>query len=148
MSVEEGWIDYNGHMNVAYYVLLFDRVVDQAFATIGLGPEYVRARALSYFTVELHVCYLRELTAHAPVIGTAQLLGHDDKRMRLYLELTHAEEGWVAASAEELFLHVDLTSRRAAPFPADIRARLTAMQAAHAALHWPERAGRPIRLEP
>ena len=146
MSVEADWIDYNGHMNVAYYVLLFDRVVDQALATIGLGPDYVRARALSYFTVELHVSYLRELAAHVPVIGTAQLIGHDDKRIRLYLELIHAEEGWVAASAEELFLHVDLASRRAAPFPADIRTGLTAMQAAHAELPWPERAGRAIRL--
>ena len=146
MAVEPAWIDYNGHMNVAYYVVLFDRCVDEAFLTLGLGPDYVAARNASYFTVEIHVTYLRELHLGSPVAATFQLLAFDEKRVRAYMELLHADEGTIAATCEELYLHVDMASRRTAPFPDDILARLAAMRAAHSALSWPERAGRAIML--
>lgn len=148
MTVQDDWIDYNGHMNVAYYVILLDRAVDEAFAALGLGPDYVRERNNSFFTVELHVSYLRELAAGAPVQATLQFLACDDKRVRAYLELRHAEEDFVSATAELLFLHVDLAARRAAPFPDDVMANVRAGIAAHRALPWPERAGRAITLAP
>ena len=146
MEVEPAWIDYNGHMNVAYYVLLFDRCVDEAFLTLGLGPDYVAERNASFFTVEIHVTYLHELHLGSPVEMTFQLLAFDEKRARVYMELLRADEGTVAATCEQLYLHVDMASRRTAPFPEDILARLAAMRAAHAALPWPERAGRAIWL--
>jgi acyl-CoA thioester hydrolase len=142
--VREEWIDYNGHMNVAYYVLLFDRCVDEAFHTLGLGPDYLRERKASFFTVEMHIHYLRELPPGAEVEATLQLLAFDAKRVRAYLELMSRDGGYLAASAEHLFLHIDMTSRRVAPFPEDVLARLARMQAAHAGLPWPARAGRAI----
>jgi len=63
MRVEPGWIDYNGHLNMAYYNVLFDRAVDEAFELIGCGLDYVKTRKLSCFTAEVHVRYLRELHA-------------------------------------------------------------------------------------
>ena len=144
MRVEPAWIDYNGHMNVAYFVLLFDRCVDEACLSLGLGPDYARSREASLFTAELHVNYLRELREGAPVEGTLQLLAFDEKRIRIYLELHEGDEGFTAASCDQLLLHVDLKLRRTAPFPPDILARLSDMRAAHAALPWPERAGRAI----
>src|SRR5437660_198949 len=77
MRVEPSWIDYNGHLNMAYYNVLFDRAVDEAFALVGCGAEYVKTRAHSCFTAEVHVRYLRELTADDPVRVTFQLLGYD-----------------------------------------------------------------------
>jgi acyl-CoA thioester hydrolase len=65
-TVEPEWIDYNGHFNMAYYAVLFDRTVDEAFALVGLGPDYVQSRNASYFTLEAHVTYVRELAGAIP----------------------------------------------------------------------------------
>lgn len=146
MRVRDEWIDYNGHMNVAYYVLLFDRCVDEAFMTLGMGPDYVARRHASFFTVEIHLNYLRELTAGAPVEASLQLLAYDAKRLRVYMELFNIEAGYLAAGADQLFVHVDMASRRVAPFPEDVISQVEAMRAAHARQPWPERAGRGIRL--
>jgi acyl-CoA thioester hydrolase len=144
MAVQDDWIDYNGHMNVAYYVVLFDRCIDEAFMQLGLGPDYVKTRDASFFTVEIHVNYLRELPPRSPVFCTFQMLAFDEKRVRAWLELYHAEDGFLSASCEQLFLHVDMKKRRTAPFPEDVMDNLRQAHAAHAALPWPERAGRAI----
>ena len=144
MSVANDWIDYNGHMNVAYYLVLLDRCVDEAFEQLGMGPDYVARENASFFTVEIHVNYLLELPPGAPVTATLQLLAHDVKRIRAWLELYHAEEGFLSANCDQLFLHVDMKTRRTAPFPDQIAARLKAMSSAHSALPWPEHAGRTI----
>jgi acyl-CoA thioester hydrolase len=146
MRVEPGWIDYNGHMNMAYYVVLFDRALDQAFGVAGLGPDYVETRRLSYFTAETHTVYRRELSVEDAVRVTLQLVAYDEKRLRTYLEIRHATEGWVAATCEILALHVDMDARRVTPFPEDILANLAAMKAAHARLSRPEGLGRGIGM--
>ncbi len=146
MTVQDDWIDYNGHMNVAYYIVLFDRCVDEGFQEIGLGPDYVKSRNASFFTVEMHVSYLRELPPQSPVRGTLQFIAFDPKRIRIYMELFHAEDGFLSASCEQLFLHVDMNTRRTAPFPDDILANLETAFEAHVSLPRPERAGRAITL--
>jgi acyl-CoA thioester hydrolase len=146
MRVERAWIDYNGHLNMAYYNLLIDRAVDEAFALVGLGPDYARERNASYFTAEAHVRYLRELAAETPVRTTIRLLDFDGKRLHFFAELHHADEGWVSATSEQLALHVDLASRRVIPWPDDILERLAAMKAAHTALPAPEGVGRKIAM--
>lgn len=147
MRIEPAWIDFNGHLNMAYYLVLFDRGVDEAMALAGLGPDYVELRACSYFTAETHTLYRRELTLDQPVRATVQLIGHDDKRIHLYLELRHATEGWVAASCEQLFVHVDMTDRKVRPFPDDVLASLGVMRAAHRALPEPAALGRAVGLK-
>ena len=74
-AVEPGWIDYNGHLNMAYYNVLFDRAVDEVYELLGCGLAYVEASRHSCFTAEVHVRYLRELHAGDPVRVTFQLLG-------------------------------------------------------------------------
>src|SRR5262249_57627027 len=76
MQVEPTWIDYNGHLNMAYYNVLFDRAVDEAFELLGCGLDYVNTRRHSCFTAEAHVRYLRELHAGDPVRATFQLLAY------------------------------------------------------------------------
>ena len=95
------WIDYNGHMNMAYYHVLFDRAVDEAFGVVGLGPDYVEERNASYFAAEVHTLYKRELKVERPVRVTLQLIDFDEKRLHFYLEIRHATEGWVAADLRE-----------------------------------------------
>ena len=67
LKVEDQWIDYNGHLNMAYYNVLFDRAVDEAFELLGCGLDYVKTRKHSCFTAEVHVRFLRELHAGDPV---------------------------------------------------------------------------------
>lgn len=146
MRVEPGWIDYNGHLNMAFYNVLFDRAVDELFALIGLGPDYLRQEEASSFVAEVHVRYLRELMANDPVRVTAHLIDFDDKRLHYFLELRHAEEGWLSATTENLSLHVDMGTRKVTPFPADILTNLALLKAAHAGLKRPDVLGRAIGI--
>ena len=146
MQVEPQWIDYNGHLNMAYYHVLFDRAVDEVFSLVGLNRDYVDTRHASTFTAECHVLYKRELTESDQVRVTAQLIAFDDKRLHYYLEMRHATEGWLAATSENLSLHVDLTSRKVCPFPADILANIALMKAAHSMMPLPATIGRIIGM--
>ena len=146
MRVEPQWIDYNGHLNMAYYNVLFDRAVDETYELIGVGAGYAAERRHSVFTAEVHVRFLRELHVGDPVRVTFQLLDYDDKRLHYFEQLFHAEEGWVSATSENLSLHVDMNSNKTAAFPRDVAARLADMKAAHALLPVPEAAGRRIGM--
>jgi len=146
MRVEPGWIDYNGHLNMAYYNVLFDRAVDEAYELIGCGLAYLEQTRHSTFTAEVHVRYLRELHAGDPVRVTFQLLDYDAKRIHYFEELRHAEEGWLSATSENMTLHVDMTQKKTAPFPDFIMAQLARMKAAHAHLPLPEGVGRRIAM--
>jgi acyl-CoA thioester hydrolase len=146
MRVDPEWIDYNGHLNMAYYNVLFDRAVDETYELIGVGSEYVASRRQSIFTAEVHVRYLRELHAGDQVRVTFQLIDYDAKRLHYFEQLFHAAGGWVSATSENLSLHVDMASRKTAAFPQEVTARLAEMKASHALLPVPEAAGRRIGM--
>jgi acyl-CoA thioester hydrolase len=146
MQVAPAWIDYNGHMNMAYYHVLFDRAVDEGFGLAGLGQDYVEERKASFFAAEVHTVYKRELKVRDEVRVTLQLVDFDEKRIHYYLEIRHATEGWVAAVMEGLSLHMDMETRKVAPFPDDITANLAVMKAAHARLAKPQALGRVIGI--
>ncbi len=146
MRVEEGWIDYNGHLNMAYYNVLFDRATDEAYELLGIGADYVAQRRHSLYTAEVHLRYLRELHAGDPVRVTFQLIDFDRKRLHTFEQLYHSEHGWVAATSENMSLHVDMAAGKAAPFPAEATRRLAEMKASHGRLPRPEAAGRRIAM--
>lgn len=144
-TVEDDWIDYNGHFNMAYYGVLFDRTCDEAFDLVGLGSDYLKTGA-SFFTLETHTTYVRELHADDKVKVTVQMLDHDSKRMHYVQEMFHAEERWLAATLEAICMHVDMTAKKSAPFPDDILTRIAAMQEAHAGLSVPPQVGHKIGI--
>ena len=146
MAIEPAWIDYNGHLNVAYYNVLFDRAIDEFYLPIGLGPDYLKESKHSTMVVESHVRYLREVHLGAPLRVTAQLIGFDAKRFHVYQEMLHAEEGWVSATCETMTVHVDMTAKKVAAFPPSIMAALQRAQDAHAALPAPAAIGRRIAM--
>jgi acyl-CoA thioester hydrolase len=146
MAIEKDWIDYNGHLNMAYYNVLFDRAVDEAFGLCGLGPDYIHDRNHSFFLVESRIRYRRELTLDNPVRVTLQLVDFDDKRLHYTMDLRHAVDGWLAAACENLSINVDMATRRAAPFPTDILANLAIMKAAHASLPQPDMLGTGVAM--
>ncbi len=145
-TVRGDWIDYNGHMNVAYYVLVFDHATDAVLDHIGIGPHYVAEGGGSMFVVETHVTYDRELTEGDSVAIDTQLLGFDAKRVHLFHRMRHADDGFQAATTEVMLLHVDQETRRSAPMPEAARERLDAVLRRHASLGRPAEAGRALAL--
>ncbi len=146
MTVEPQWIDYNGHLNVAYYNVLFDRAVDELYELVGLGPDYLKQHQHSTMVVEAHVRYLRELKQGDPVRVVVQLLDCDTKRIYLFEELRHATENWLSATSENMTLGVDMTTKKVSPFAPSVVDALAKMKAAHAKLPWPEAAGRSVQM--
>lgn len=144
--VEKAWIDYNGHMNMAFYNLAFDRALDHVYDLLGIGAEHVAAGGGSCFTLETHVNYLQELLLDDPIRVEFQLLDRDAKRLHFFEHMYHAEQGYLAATSEQLALHVDMGSRRAAPFADEVMTRVDSLFEAHRRLDPPEQAGRVIAI--
>ena len=146
IRVKPDWIDSNGHMNIAYYVVAFDQGVEPLFDAMGFEWGRVPGATGSTFTVELHLTYQRELQLGDPIRVTSQLLGYDAKRCHVLQCLYHAGEGFLAATQEWLILYVDMTERKVAMIPPAMRERLAAIRLAHADLPVPPVVGRGIAL--
>lgn len=145
MTVEPQWIDYNGHMNMAYYNVLFDRCADEIYEQLGFGPDYLERSGHTTYTAEFHLCYVRELHEGDKVRVLFQLIDFDEKRFHTYQEIWH-EDGWLAATGEAMGLHIDMSGPKVAPMPDDIQSRLQALLDEHAKLPRPERVGRGIGI--
>ena len=145
-EVRPEWIDYNGHMNLAYYIVLFDQATDALFDALDLGLDYRRTRSLGTFVAEMHTRYERELLVGERVRVTVQLLGVDDKRIHVGHEMFRQKDGQRSATLETMFLHVNLTERRVVPMPPDLKARVDAAYTAHAALARPDWVGRRVQM--
>ncbi len=140
------WIDYNGHFNVAYYLMTFDHATDALFDLIGIGRDYTEAGLGSAFSLECHLTFQRELAAGDPVRVTFQLLDVDPKRLHYLMRLYHAGEGFLSSTFEQIGLHVDIETRKSAPFPATTYAMLLDILAGHRRLPPPPEAGRTIAI--
>ena len=146
MQIEPQWIDYNGHLNMAYYNVMFDRAIDEFWLELGIGPDYKTSRNGSTFTAECHVRYLREIHLGDPVQVSVLLLAADNKRLHTYEELRHATEGWLSATSENMSVHIDMAARRVAPFPPDIHAHIQRVLKHHNVMPRPEGIGRKVAM--
>ena len=146
-TVRPEWIDYNGHMNVAYYVLAFDHATDRLLDHAGLGIAYVKETNRSVFVLEMHVTYEREVGAGDPLAFTTRVLDIDAKRVHLIHAMHHAAEGWLAATNELVLMHIDLEARRSCPLPESALKALTEIHRSQASLPMPPQTGRVIGLK-
>jgi len=146
LPIEPAWIDYNGHLNMAYYNVLFDRSADELFNMLGIGIDYLQQRHGSTMTAECHVRYLREVKLEDPVYVASWIVAADQKRLHFFSELRHARENWISATSEALSLHIDMRIRKVAPFPPDIKERLDAVAAAHSKIPRPDGVGRHVGM--
>jgi len=138
------WIDHNGHMNSGYYMVAFDAATGPWTALCGLDADYRARRPFSTFSIEGHITWERELHVGAPLRVEAQLLAYDDKKIHSFMQLVHETEGFVASSHELLTMHVDMRTRRSAPFEDEVRSRLARLLAEHERFGRPEKIGRVI----
>jgi carnitine 3-dehydrogenase len=145
-SVSPEWVDYNGHVHESRYLELFADATDALLGTIGVDSGYL-AGGGSYFTVETHLSHLRQLEAGDRVYVTTQVVDSDEKRLHVFHVLLRDGESDPLATAEQMLLHVDTGSGRAAPSREPVRARVAEVTRLHAALPRPERAGRSIGVK-
>jgi acyl-CoA thioester hydrolase len=146
-TVRREWIDYNGHMNVAYYVLAFDHATDVFFEFLDVGEACRHATGHSLFALESHIVYKAELKEGETLGVTTQLVAHDEKRLHFYHAMYHADRGTFSAGLETVGLNVDLATRRPVSFAPQPLARIRAVAAAHASLPPPPDLGRVISLK-
>lgn len=121
--VQDAWIDYNGHLSEAYYVLVLGHATDEVMAAVGLGPDYRKATGASLFTVEAHIRYLDQVSRSEQLEVRSWAIGATTKLLWIWHELWVG--GTLRATEEILGVHVDGDASSAA-FPEDVRARIDA----------------------
>jgi len=146
VAVDPDWIDYNGHMNVGYYVVAFDRGTDALIDELGMDAEYRARTGCTVYVLETHVCYLSELKLGDRMSVDVQLLDFDEKRLHYFMGMHRLPDGETAASCEIMLMHVDQALSRGAPMPRSVLERVAALAARHAALPQPKALGRPIGI--
>ncbi|MEX3931911.1 thioesterase family protein [Paraburkholderia phymatum] len=144
--VRAEWVDYNGHLRDAFYMLIFSFATDALIDQIGLDDTVRKARGRSIYTLEAHISYLHEIKEGAQVRVEMRVLAHDAKRMHLYLEMFADDGGEPVAAGEQMLLHVDTSGPRSAVFDSDVEAHVRALVDAQAALPPAQYAGRVIGL--
>lgn len=141
------WIDYNGHMNVAYYTMALDDAMDAFLEdTLGLGESYVARQQMGPYALQSGVNYLGELREGDAFSFELILLDHDAKRMHLCAIMRDVAKNTAAAVFETMVINVDLKTRKSAPYPDWALTRLSALQSAHQGVERPESLGRPIGI--
>jgi acyl-CoA thioester hydrolase len=133
-SVKPEWIDYNGHMNEAYYVLVFGFTTDAFLDWIGMDGAYRERTHTSLYTVEGHIAYLQEIPLGTDLKVATTLVASDAKRVHLFHEMTRASDGTVLATYELLALHVDQAGPRVTSMPAPIVEKVSALAERHRTL--------------
>jgi acyl-CoA thioester hydrolase len=146
LAVQPEWIDYNGHTNMAYYVVMFDKATDVLFDALNIGRAYRHRTDHSMYALETHVTYGRETRLGDRAKVAARLIDADAKRLHFFLRMTMAGDGAQVATFEAVVLHVDMAGGRAAPFPAPIQAGIDAMLADHRTQPLPPEIGRKVGL--
>ena len=147
-QVAPDWVDYNGHMNDAAYALVFSRAGDALMDRIGLDAAARKSTGRTLFTLQVMLHYFKEANEGGPLSVACHLLEHDEKRMRIWLEMRAGREGPVLAASEQLLLSIDNSAgARAAPWRAETRAALDALARAQSGLAHPPLAGRGVKLK-
>jgi acyl-CoA thioester hydrolase len=146
VSIRPEFIDGNGHLNVGYYALLFDKALDLPWARLGIYSGLILASGYSSFALETHMTYQRELKLGDPLDFSLLLLDFDAKRIHYFLTMRHRHERWVAATCEQISTCVDMNARRSTAWPREALARITALHGAHRARPRPPEVGRAIGI--
>ncbi|MDR5740607.1 MULTISPECIES: thioesterase family protein [unclassified Caballeronia] len=149
-TVRPEWVDYNGHLRDAFYMLIYSLATDAFMDGIGLGDETRRARHRTLYTLEAHVTYLRELKEGAAVRVDVRVIAKDTKRIHLYLQMFEGEGVDAVSACEQMLMHIDTSGMpKAAAFDGDIAANIAAQAtiAAAQASHAGRVIGLPVRRQ-
>ena len=145
-NVAAEWVDYNGHMSESFYLFAFGDASDALFRYVGIDEAY-RASGSSFYTVETHINYFCEASEGEPLTFTTQLLGLDQKRLHFFHSMYHGISGDLLATTEQMLLHVDMKSAKAAPIHSNVFKVLEVIEKAHQMLDIPKQVGRVMAVK-
>lgn len=146
--VSPTWIDYNGHMTEASYLTAFGEASDQLFRYIGIDENYRHAgKGHSFYTVESHINFFKEVGSGEALRFSTQLLGIDEKRLHFFHSMYHAHSGVLLACTEQMLVHVAMETAKASPIAPQVYEALAAIWEVHKTMPVPEQVGRQMRLK-
>lgn len=148
-QIKPEWLDYNDHMNVAYYVLIFDKAGEQLVSDLGLSEVVTKETGISWMVLENHVTYDNEVVLDQLVEIRAQLLDYDNKRLHLYFEMLGKNEDgteYRASTLEQMVMCVDLRIRKSCDFPATVAEKIESMASEQSNVPKPNNIGRTIGI--
>jgi acyl-CoA thioester hydrolase len=145
-QVRQEWIDYNGHLNDACYVIVFSKAIDNLMDIVGLDKKNRDEHQISIYTIQSMIHYLCEVGLNEPLRVEAQLLDSDNKKLRVFFTMLHGETAVELATMETLLLHMDMSSRRSAPFLPHSQSIIDEIQQVHSELPMPALAGKSIQI--
>ena len=118
-KVIKEWTDYNGHMNMSYYILIFDNAAEVMLTKFKMGGDSAQNDKKSTFVVEMHTHYNQEVKLGEEVETHLTYIDHDKKRIQYKLSMFHKDKKYLAATNEVLSLYVDLNQRKVTEFDPD-----------------------------
>ena len=134
--IPENYMDIMGHMNVMWYIHIFDRGTRKLFDKIGFGEEYVRRTGKGSFALEAHIRYLSEVKLGDAVTVRSRVLARSAKTLHFIHFMIKDHDESLAATIELLGAHADLAQRKVTPFPSEILSRLDPLLEVHQKLPW------------
>jgi len=140
------WIDYNGHLNDANYLVIFTKASDALQNHLGLTLEHIQNTGETLFTVETHLAYVQEIGLGETVTITTQILETDNKRMRIFHRMFN-DQNELLATVEMLFLCYNLLAKKVTNFSDMMVQSITILEAEQSQLPWPDNAGKGIGLK-
>lgn len=143
--VDPNWIDYNGHMTEASYLTAFGDASDALFRYIGIDEAY-RASGNSFYTVETHINYYREVGSGERLSFTTQLIGLDHKRLHFFHSMYHGTTNTLLATTEQMLVHVDTNASASAPIKPHVYEALSAIMDVHQEMPKPKQVGRQMAV--
>ncbi|MFI8745721.1 thioesterase family protein [Pseudomonas sp. NPDC077186] len=145
-AVSPDWVDYNGHLRDAFYLLIFSHATDALMEVLGLD-EAGRARSgHTLYTLECHLNFLAEVKEGEQVEVRTQLLAHDAKRLQIHHGLHRPGEDASLAESEQMLINIDSAAGRSAPFDAQVAGKVAQLAREHQDLPRPACVGRVIGL--
>ena len=144
VTVGRDWLDYNEHMNVAYYLKAFDDAGEGLTLVIGMGADYTRRTNNSWVALESHITFQNEALLGDALRIESRVLDFDDKKMHVYQEMFRGDE--LLATHEQLGLHFDTGARRGSPFTPQVREQLEQLHASQQRLARPAAVGRAVGI--
>ena len=143
-TVKRDWLDYNDHMNVAYYVMAFDLAIDAFKEVIGISRQYIERERRSTVALESHITYQQEASLGDELRIDTRVIDFDGKRAHLCQEMYHGDQ--LLASQETLSISFDTTARKSCRFDEAIAQRYEGMVAAQHKLPVPDWLGRSVGI--
>ena len=146
--LQPGWIDYNDHLTEGYYGVVFADAGDALLERVGFDDAYRAVQRGTFYTVETHVRFVREVPKSGLLAVFTIVLGADAKRLHLFHTMVEENDGFVAATQESLLLHVNIDSVRVTPMADEILDAIQVLAAEHGDLPRPDGVGAAIVGDP